>query len=256
MYIFGITVDFSLLGILIAFFGGVISIISPCVLPILPGFAGIATGMSIEELENDKKFFSRVIKMCVSFSTGFSLVFIIVGLATTELGSKLSNSSDQLSKIAGAILILLSVFFLLSYLTNLRVFNFEKKFKYKDGLSSIPVLLIGAGFALGWSPCLGPILAGVIAVASSEQHIIGRIILLLSYSVGLCLAMSGIIIASFKNKKIIIFIRSHTKFIVIFTFIIMFSFGLVLLFDHMAPLTTRLTKFFDAIGLDKIANGL
>lgn len=256
MEFFGISITISFLGVLIAFIGGALSIISPCVLPILPGLAGITTGLSIEDLENDKKLKRRLISMCISFSVGFSIIFIAAGLITTELGRKLSDNREQLTRISGIILIVLAFFFLFSFFTNFKIFNFEKKFKFKNGLSAIPVVFIGAGFALGWSPCLGPVLAGVYTVAASEQSLIGRIVILLAYCLGLCLAMSVVVISFFRYKKLVLFIKRHTKSIVIFTFLIMISFGLILFFDEMAFLTARITKFFDLIGLDKISNGL
>lgn len=251
-----ISISFSFVGVLIAFLGGALSIISPCVLPILPGLAGITTGMSLEELENDKKLYRRVAAMCAAFSLGFSVVFVIVGLATTEIGQKLSRNEEQLTMISGWILIILSIFFLLSFYTKFAIFNFEKKFKFKNSLSSVPVVLIGAGFALGWSPCLGPVLAGVYTVANTESSLIGRIIILVAYCVGLCLAMSAAIIASLRFKKVLTFIKKHTRLIVNVTFVLMFAFGLILIFDNMEIITKAITDFFDLIGLDKIANGI
>lgn len=256
MLTLALTVTFSFVGILIAFIGGALSIISPCVLPILPGLCGITTGMSIEELENDKKLFRRMAAMCASFSIGFSVVFVIIGLTTTEVGQKLSSNKEQLTRISGLILIILSIFFLLSFFSRIKLFNFEKKFKFKNSVSSVPVVLIGAGFALGWSPCLGPVLAGVFSVAASEPSMIGRVLILGAYCVGLCLAMSAVVIACFKYKRFVLFIKKHTKSIVIFTFLLMFCFGLILFFDKMTLLQARITQFFDLIGLDKIANGI
>lgn len=252
----GISITFSFVGILVAFIGGALSIISPCVLPILPGLAGITTGMSIDELQNDKKLYRRIISMCIAFSLGFSFVFVLVGLATTEIGQKLAHNERQLTTISGWLLIVLSIFFLLSFYTNFAIFNFEKKFKYKNSLSSIPIVLIGAGFALGWSPCLGPVLAGVFFVANTEPSLVGRIAILLAYCVGLCLAMSGVIIASFRFKKLLGFIRKHTKLIVNMTFLLMFGFGLILIFGNMEVITKAITDFFDLIGLDSISKGI
>ena len=256
MIFFAVNVSYSFVGIIIAFIGGVLSVISPCVLPILPGLAGITTGMSIEELGSDKKLVKKIISMCVSFSIGFSFVFVLIGLTTSEIGQKLSRNKEQLTRISGLILIVLSIIFLLSFFTKFRIFNFEKKFKFKKSLGAIPVIFIGAGFALGWSPCLGPVLAGVLSVAATEERLFGRIIILLAYCLGLCLSMSTIIIASFKYKRLLGFIKKHTRTIVVITFLVMFCFGLILFFDKMALLTARVTQFFDFIGLDRISSGI
>jgi len=251
-----ITITISLLGVFIAFVGGMLSVISPCVLPILPGLAGITTGLSLKELEDSKKLKRKLVAMCLSFSLGFTVVFVLIGLAATQVSHSLISNKEILTRVSGVILIILSIFFLLSFYTKFRIFNFEKKVRFSKSLSAVPVIFIGAGFALGWSPCLGPVLAGVLTVASSEQSLLGRIAILLSYCIGLCLAMSLIVIASFRYKKLVVFIKKHTQFFTILTFVIMLGFGLLLFFDSMAYLTARFTQFFDFIGLDKISNGI
>lgn len=122
-----ITITISLLGVFIAFVGGMLSVISPCVLPILPGLAGITTGLSLKELEDSKKLKRKLVAMCLSFSLGFTVVFVLIGLAATQVSHKLISNKEILTRVSGVILIILSIFFYYLFIRNSEFLILKRK---------------------------------------------------------------------------------------------------------------------------------
>ena len=247
-----VEVSASPLGLIFAFFGGVISILSPCVLPILPGMMGLISGGSISELGEEEKLGRKIIKLCALFTLGFSFVYVIIGLATTTLSDAFLRHSSTATQVGGIALIVFSLLFLLVNFFNISVLSFEKRPFLREGITNSGTVVTGAAFAFGWSPCLGPILAGVLAYASTENSIFLRVLIILTYCLGLCFAMSLIIYLSLKNNFIVGLIKRHTRTIVVFTFIVMFGFGLILATNNMAWLTQKLIDFMNFIGLKRL----
>ncbi len=174
-----------------AFAAGLVSFLSPCVLPLVPAYISFISGVSIEELKGlnaaDSALNVRKPSVMVNslfFITGFSLVFILLGASATWLGALLSAKLSLLTKISGLIIIFLGV---------LKTGFIPTKFFYKDarfrlskkkyGLAG--ALLIGASFAFGWTPCIGPILGGILAYAGTMEHVNQGVLLLLIYSLGM-----------------------------------------------------------------------
>ncbi len=251
---FAVTITSSPLGLLLAFLGGVVSILSPCVLPILPGLIGMVSGMSIDDLKDDKTLGRKVIKICLLFSAGFSFVYIIIGLATTQISQKFLTHSDIATRVGGALLLIFAAVLLINHLTNSRLFQMEKRPFLQKSVRNSSAVLIGAAFAFGWSPCIGPILGGVLAYASIEHAIISRVAIILAYCLGLCLAMTGIVYASFRYTRFTKFLNKHLNIFVWITIATMAFFGLILVLDKMAWLTSELTRLMDALGLTRLVN--
>lgn len=245
-----VEINASPIGLLFAFFGGMISILSPCVLPILPGMMGVISGMSLNDLKEDKKLGRRVLVLCSLFTIGFSFVYVVIGLTTTGLSQFFLDNSQQATRIGGIVLICLSFIFLLSNVFSKSIFNYEKRPFFKQGITGSGAVLTGAAFGFGWSPCLGPILAGVLAYASTENNIFFRVLIILTYCIGLCVAMTGVVYLSLKQHWFIGFIKRHMTFVMVFTFLLMFAFGVILATNNMTWLTAKLSSFMDVLGLD------
>ena len=188
---------------LLAFGAGFISFLTPCVLPIIPGYISYITGKSLNEIENNKKV---VLLKTIIFSVGFSIVFITLGAAASALGNVLLFFTKELRIIAGTIIIIFSLYFLgilkINFLsTNRKIDTGDFKDNY-----FFP-LIVGAAFAFGWTPCIGPILGSILALASTEESVNKGILLLLFYSSGLAIPfiLSGYLIQKFivisKNLK-------------------------------------------------------
>ena len=182
-----------------AFGAGFISFLTPCVLPIIPGYISYITGKSLNEIEQDKKI---VLIKTILFSIGFSLVFIILGATASAVGNILLFLSNELRIAAGVVIILFSLQMLGIF--NFNFLNQEKRIEtksYKDNYA-FP-LLVGAAFAFGWTPCIGPVLGSILALSASEASISTGILLLSFYSLGLAIPfiLSGYYMNSFLISK-------------------------------------------------------
>ena len=142
--------------LLIAFGAGLISFLSPCVLPLIPGYVSYISGNSINELLDKKNV--NMIPM-VLFTIGFSIVFIIFGAASTFLGQVLLQNSYELRIAAGLIIIILSLHII--GVLNIKFLNFEKRIQTNINTNFYSPILIGMAFAFGWTPCIGPILGSI-----------------------------------------------------------------------------------------------
>ena len=188
--------------LLIAFGAGLISFLSPCVLPLIPGYVSFISGQSLQEILKSKKI--DIIPL-ILFCFGFSTVFIILGASASFLGQTLLQNSEILRVIAGAVIIIFSL--QLIGLINISYLNFEKRFEAKKSKNILFPYLIGLAFGFGWTPCIGPILGSILALASIEETLSKAIILLTFYSVGLAIpfVLSGYLIQRFlvfsKNFK-------------------------------------------------------
>jgi cytochrome c-type biogenesis protein len=161
---------------------GIISFLSPCVLPLIPGYISFINGTTLEGLEYKKKNF--IFRETLLFSVGFSIVFISLGATATIFGSFMLEYSRIFTFIVGVIIIFFSLNMI--GLLQFRLLNQELKYHFHNQITKPYMsLLVGIGFGFGWSPCIGPILGSVLALASLETTLMKGIILLSIYSIGL-----------------------------------------------------------------------
>ena len=187
---------------LVAFGAGLVSFLSPCVLPLIPGYISYISGQSLQNILETKKInlFSLIL-----FCLGFSSVFVILGASASFLGQALLQNSELLRIIAGIIIIIFSLQ-LIGFI-NISYLNFEKRFDAKKSKNIFFPYIIGLAFGFGWTPCIGPILGSILALASIEETLSRAILLLIFYSLGLAIpfVLSGYLIQRFlllsKNFK-------------------------------------------------------
>ena len=188
--------------ILVAFGAGLISFLSPCVLPLIPGYISYISGTSLNELFEKKNV---NILPIIFFSLGFSIVFIAFGASATFIGSIIFKNSYELRLFAGIIIIIFSLHII--GIINLKFLNYEKKIYSDKNKGLFSSILVGMAFGFGWTPCIGPILGSILALASTEENINKGMLLLFSYSLGLAIPfiLSGYLIQKFilisKNLK-------------------------------------------------------
>ena len=186
----------------IAFGAGLISFLSPCVLPLIPGYISYISGSSLNELIEKK---SVNIFPIILFTLGFSLVFISFGATASFIGSVILNNSYELRIASGIIIIIFSLHIL--GILNLNFLNYEKRIYTEKKSGIFSSILVGMAFGFGWTPCIGPILGSILALASIEQSLNRGILLLIFYSLGLAIPfiLSGYLIQKFlvfsKNLK-------------------------------------------------------
>ena len=214
--------------LLIAFGAGLISFLSPCVLPLIPGYISFVTGNSLNELLESKKINIRPL---ILFTLGFSFVFIIFGAAASYLGQVLLQNSETLRIIAGLIIIIFSL--QLIGIININFLNFEKKIYTQKNNNIWFSFIIGMAFGFGWTPCIGPILGSILALASTEETVFKAIILLSFYSLGLAIPF---ILSGYLMQRFLMFSKNFKKNINLVTK----GGGVILLITGVLILTNQL----------------
>ena len=187
----------------IAFGAGLISFLSPCVLPLIPGYISYISGSSLNELIEKKNV--NLIPI-ILFTVGFSIVFIVFGAASTFLGQILLQNSYELRIAAGLVIVVLSLHII--GIINLKFLNFENRIHTNKNTNFYSPIIIGMAFAFGWTPCIGPILGSILVLAATEENINKGIFLLVSYSLGLALPF---ILSGYLIQKFLIFSKNFKK---------------------------------------------
>src|SRR6202521_2871845 len=180
--------DFAMTGLplpIAAFLAGLVSFLSPCVLPLVPGYVSLISGAGVEELKTqESRLLGRVMLNSIGFILGFSVVFISLGAISTEVGQLLARYKSVLAQVAGVVIILFGL-----HLTGLfkikALYTDARLHSVKGGSTPWGAFLIGFAFAFGWTPCVGPILAVILGFAAAQDSVFKGILLLAVYSLGL-----------------------------------------------------------------------
>ena len=212
----------------IAFGAGLISFLSPCVLPLIPGYISYISGSSLNELLEKKTI---NIFPIILFAIGFSIVFVSFGATASFLGSIILENSYELRIASGTIIIIFSLHIL--GIINLNFLNYEKRIYTEKKSGIFSSLLIGMAFGFGWTPCIGPILGSILALASIEQSLNRGILLLVSYSLGLAIPF---VLSGYLIQRLLLFSKNFKKNI---NFISKFG-GIILLVTGILILTNQL----------------
>ncbi len=170
---------------LAAFLAGILSFLSPCVLPLVPGYVSLISGASVEDLQSPERRMLRTVMLhSVTFVLGFSVVFIALGAVATSIGQVVNEYHSLLSKIAGIIVIIFGLH--LTGIWKIKALYADKRLHdVKGGSSAVGSFAVGFAFAFGWTPCIGPILATILVLAGAQQTVLKGIVLLAVYSLGL-----------------------------------------------------------------------
>ena len=215
----------------IALGAGLISFLSPCVLPLIPGYISYISGQSLNELTASKKV--NLIPLLL-FSLGFSFVFIVFGASASALGKILLQNYNQLRIVAGLIIIIFSL--QLIGIINIKILNYEKKYYTKKSTKPLFTFIVGMVFGFGWTPCIGPILGSILALAATEETISKAILLLCCYSLGLAIPF---ILSGYLIQKFLIFSKNFKKNINLVSKVG----GVILLITGISILTNKLQAF-------------
>lgn len=173
----------------IAFGGGIIAFLSPCVLPLVPGYLGLMSGYSVADLQAGQASRLRMLRVTSLFVAGFTAVFVATGAVATQIAQVLNRNQTLTGRIAGVVVIAFAVLMIGMALTDRGLFGFFSRERRLDvrpsklGAWAPPIM--GAAFGFGWTACIGPILAGVLALASTQETVTRGMLLLLIFSLGL-----------------------------------------------------------------------
>jgi cytochrome c-type biogenesis protein len=231
---------------LVSFAAGLTSFISPCVLPIVPGYLSFISGVSLEEMQGQGAA-RRVMIAAVAFVLGFSTVFVALGASATLIGAFLKHNGPLLAKVAGAVIILFGLH--MTGLLKIPFLTYEKRFHTRERpISPLGAYVVGLAFAFGWTPCIGPILAGILTLAAA-QHTVGKGILLLScYSLGLGLPF--LLAAAMVNGFYRFFkgFRKHLHTVEVVSGVVMIAAGLMILTGSLTILSNWFSQWLPNVG--------
>tara|TARA_Y100001935_G_scaffold162787_1_gene133832 strand:+ start:553 stop:1260 length:708 start_codon:yes stop_codon:yes gene_type:complete len=225
--------------LILAFGAGLISFLSPCVLPLIPGYISYISGSSLKDLVEKKNINLFPI---ILFTVGFSIVFIIFGAASTFLGQVLLQNSFELRVAAGLVIIILALHII--GIINIKFLNYERRIHTNSNVGFYSPILIGMAFAFGWTPCIGPILGSILVLASTEESLNRGIFLLFSYSLGLAIPF---ILSGYLMQKFLIFSKNFKKNITLVSKvggIILLITGILILTNQLQALGYYLLEIF------------
>ena len=223
--------------IIVALLAGLASFIAPCILPMIPAFLAYISGTTLAEIKNEQKSNIQINKINIVMNTiffvlGFSIVFSTLGvLINSALLENVNQFTDSLNVVAGTIIIIFGIFLILS--TKINSLNKEKKFHIKNFKSSYPMSFVfGLAFAIGWTPCVGPILGTILTLAATTPSISFSLLLAYSTGLGIPFILMGIFYS--KSTKIISSMTKHLKYynIVLGGFIILL--GILIFTNQLA----------------------
>lgn len=222
------------IGYITAFLGGVLSFLSPCVLPLIPSYVSFITGISFEDLKKIDKAQTRKLTLVNSsaFVAGFSTVFILLGVSSAYVGKFLAFYYDYIRVIGGIIVILLGLYVMgilkLNFLASDKRVHLQSKPKGHFGS-----YIVGLTFGAGWTPCIGPILGAILFIASTTGSALKGFYLLLVYSLGLAIPfiVTSVAINSFLSHFTAI--QKYMKIIMIISGLLLIGFGIILLTDKV-----------------------
>jgi cytochrome c-type biogenesis protein len=234
-------------GILAALGAGVVSFISPCVLPLVPGYLSAVTGVSVGELEQAS--WRRVLAPSLVFVASFSTVFILLGLTATGLGQTLQDHRDTLEKIAGAVIVAMGVLFVAS----LFVARLNREWHVEALMARAGKggpLIAGMAFAIAWTPCIGPTLGAILSAAALTSSAAHGALLLAVYSAGLGIPFLITALAFSRMTTAFGVIKRHYSAIMAVAGVILIAMGILILNGDFFQLNSHAQKLTNDLGLN------
>lgn len=240
------------IGLIAALLAGMVSFLSPCVLPLVPGYLSAVSGVSVEDLEDGD--WRHVLVPSTIFVASFSAVFILLGLTATQIGAALNDHRELLDKIAGALIILMGVLFVASFF----VVRLNREWHF-DGLMARAgkggPLVAGVAFALAWTPCIGPTLGAILSAASLSDSAARGALLLAVYSAGLAIPFLLTAIAFNRMTMAFAVVKRHYNVIVAIGGVILIAMGVLVWTGELFRINIEIQKWFSESGLDFL-NGI
>ncbi|MFZ0313428.1 MAG: cytochrome c biogenesis protein CcdA [Candidatus Korobacteraceae bacterium] len=226
---------------LAAFLAGILSFLSPCVLPLVPGYVSLISGATVEDLQTqERRMLGTVMLHSVTFVLGFSVVFIALGAVATSVGQLVNEYHSLLSKVAGIIVIVFGLH--LTGILKIKALYADKRMHdVKGGSSAVGSFAVGFAFAFGWTPCIGPILATILVLAGAQQTVLKGIILLAVYSLGLAVPF---LLTSLGVDQFLAFysrFRRHLHTVEVLSGILLIAIGVLIFLNNLRLLSGYLS---------------
>ena len=239
---------------LLAFGGGMVSFLSPCVLPLVPGYLSLMSGVSLADLSSptgvDQR---RLLRSTLLFVAGFTVVFVALGASASALGQLLLEHKRILEQIAGALVIAMGLF--LAGVVAPGFLQRERRFQVLPSrLGAFAPPVMGMAFAFGWTPCIGPSLAAVLALATNEDTLARGVLLLAVYSLGLGVPFVVTGLAFGRLSSVFAWIKRHYRALNLASGAVLAAVGFLLLTGRMGRVSAFLIDAMDQVGLDWLSN--
>jgi len=228
--------DVNGLAYLAAVGGGVVSFLSPCVLPLVPGYLSMVTGLDIAVLEGSAAAHTRrIVGTTALFIAGFGTVFVLLGLTASGIGQPLRDHQELLTRISGAFMLAMALFLIGSmYLASALAVPGEALSPGARQVRRRPAARRRGGVRFGWSPCIGPILGSILGIAATQRRVWAGATLLAAYSIGLGLPFLVSGIALQRVSGAFGWVKSHFPLIVVGSSVVLAAFGVLLMFDQLS----------------------
>jgi cytochrome c-type biogenesis protein len=235
--------------LLAAFLAGVLSFISPCVLPLIPGYVSFVSGVSLDQMRGTGQVAAttaarrRAVIMSLAFVLGFSLVFVGLGASATAIGTLMMEHLSILGKIAGVVIILFGLH-MMGVLKIGWLYNEKRMHTSGKPAGFLGAMLVGIAFAFGWTPCIGPILAAILAVAATQESVGEGVRLLAVYSAGLGVPFVATSLAINKFLAASARIRKHYHTIEVASGVLLIVVGVLIFTNRFTVIAQLLTPYF------------
>lgn len=239
-----------------AFAGGLVSFLSPCVLPIVPGYLSVVTGLDAAEIRDEpKRHLVRIARDTSLFIAGFSAVFILLGLSATTVGRTLFRNHVVLTRVSGLVVLAMALFLAGSLVLRAPWLYQEKRFHpnpSRFGPLAAPVA--GVAFGFGWTPCIGPVLASVLAVAGAQGQAWKGTGLLAVYSAGLGIPFLATGLALARLAGVFGWVKRHFTGLTLASSLSLAFFGVLLTLNRLTWVTSQLQEALRSVGLGRLVN--
>lgn len=237
-----------------AFGGGVASFLSPCVLPIVPGYLSLVTGLDLTALDGGlRRQAGRIVRETALFMIGFAAVFILLAVTATSVGQAVVRNHVMLTRITGGVMLAMAVFLAAGLVVNAPFLYREARFHpdlSRFGPFAAPVA--GVAFGFGWTPCLGPILSSIIALAAGSASPGSGALLLAVYSLGLGVPFLVVGLGFTRLTGALKWVRRHSRAVTITSITVLAAFGVLLVLNRLTQVTSMLESAMRAVGLGSL----
>jgi cytochrome c-type biogenesis protein len=235
--------------VIAAFAVGFVSFVSPCVLPLVPGYLSAVSGVSLAELQQGERRLTRVLLPAIVFCLSFTVVFVALGMTATGLGSTLQDERGTLDKVAGAVIVALGVFFLLTPFVPRLNREWRPDALISRAGSGGP-LIAGAAFAFAWTPCVGPTLGTILTAASVRDTVGEGAVLLLFYSAGLAVPFLITAVAFTRATAAFRWLRDRYLVITAISGVVLIAMGVLLYTGELTQLNLEAQEALESLGLN------
>lgn len=246
----------SPLGFVVAFGAGTASFLSPCVLPLVPGYLSLMSGVGATDLAvATRTEQSKVLRATLLFVSGFTLVFVALGATASTIGQQLKDHQAGLDQVAGAAIIAMGL--VLAGVVTPAFLQRERRFHVLPSeLGAWAPPIMGMAFAFGWSPCIGPALGAVLTLASSEDTLARGVALLVCYSLGLGVPFVAAGVAFGRLAGLFAWVKRHFRVVNLASGVVLMAFGVLLLTNNVHYLSTFFINLLDKVGLQRLSSSI